>query len=81
MDGMSEPERYSSSSVKTHDPRCISLTDGEFNDTCDCRTLAKIDEYEIRRILESGNPEAKRPTCGCYMRDEDCPSHPNNHGR
>lgn len=27
----------------THDPRCISLTDSEFNDHCDCRTLAMID--------------------------------------
>ena len=26
-----------------HDPRCISLTDSEFNDICDCRTLAAID--------------------------------------
>jgi hypothetical protein len=28
----------------THDPRCISLTDSEFNDHCDCRTLAMIDD-------------------------------------
>lgn len=27
----------------THDPRCISLTDSEFNNHCDCRTLAMID--------------------------------------
>jgi hypothetical protein len=26
-----------------HDPSCISLTDSEFNDHCDCRTLAMID--------------------------------------
>lgn len=26
-----------------HDPRCISLTDSEFNNHCDCRTLAMID--------------------------------------
>lgn len=27
-----------------HDPRCISLTDSEFNDHCDCKTLAMIDQ-------------------------------------
>lgn len=27
-----------------HDPRCISLTDSEFNDRCDCKTLAMIDQ-------------------------------------
>ncbi len=29
--------------LETHDPRCISLTDSEFNDACDCKTLLLID--------------------------------------
>lgn len=27
-----------------HDPRCISLTDSEFNNHCDCETLRLVDE-------------------------------------
>lgn len=34
------------SSGPEHDPRCISLTDSEFNDHCDCATLRLIDTHE-----------------------------------
>ena len=35
-----------------HDPRCISLTDSEFNGSCDCRTLRMIDEHDAHRSTE-----------------------------
>ena len=32
-----------------HDPRCLSLTDGEFKDICDCKTLRMIDAADAAR--------------------------------
>lgn len=29
---------------QTHDPRCLTLTDSEFNAICDCVTLRVLDE-------------------------------------
>ena len=33
---------------EVHDTRCISLTDGGFNEHCDCSTLRIIDEFGER---------------------------------
>ena len=29
-----------------HDPRCISLTDSDFNGICDCKVLALIESHQ-----------------------------------
>lgn len=38
-----------------HDPRCISLTDSELNDICDCETLRIIDSFPDQPLRKKGD--------------------------
>lgn len=43
-----QPGCICTSQADRHDPRCISLTDGEFSAHCDCATLRMIDSHTNR---------------------------------
>lgn len=38
-----------------HDPRCISLTDSDFNSHCDCETLRLIDRSPNQEVDDRAN--------------------------
>ncbi|GMA26177.1 hypothetical protein GCM10025864_39360 [Luteimicrobium album] len=48
--------RAATTVARSHDPRCISLTDSEFNTSCDCRVWIALESVE--RVLALLNGEA-----------------------
>lgn len=56
------PADHQAEASSEHDPRCISLTDSEFNGTCDCATLRRIDALDARQ-------EAYRGDCAVWGLD------------
>lgn len=58
-----------------HDPRCISLTDSEFNDHCDCKTLRMIDAAAQQSETHDGlYPHESVCSCGATG-NGDCRPH------